>query len=156
MGVRSKGRNAELAGEPPQLAAVGNVFDEPKVGHIYPGQLHRVTDNKSKRGPVLHLKSVIEALQDEGLDPATEIARILRGRPVFDDKGQPVVDPMTGDQLFEHEVDADTRLRTMNSLLEFTQPRLKAVEMKVSGSLELSGDQLDQRIAMLMAKAEAS
>jgi hypothetical protein len=117
----------------------------------------RSTKNKAvgpKTPPKINLKAVAEALIDEGLDPATEIARVLRGRPMLDDDGNPVIDPVTGHELMEHMIDAETRLRTLNSLLEFTQPKLKAVEVKMSGSLELTGEQLDQRLQMLLAKAQ--
>jgi hypothetical protein len=50
-------------------------------------------------------------------------------------------------------VDNDTKLRVLNELLSYTQPKLKAVEMRVSGHLELSNDQLDKRLQALMAKA---
>lgn len=100
----------------------------------------------------INLKQVAEACMDEGLDPATEITKALNkqiplfknGAQVFDDNGLPVM---------VHLVDADTRLRTLNELLQYTQPKLKAVEVKMSGSLELSSEQLDQRLAALLAKA---
>lgn len=100
----------------------------------------------------INLKAVAEACMDEGLDPAVEITKALNkqiplfknGQQVFDDNGLPVM---------VHLVDADTRLRTLNELLQYTQPKLKAVEVKMSGSLELSSEQLDQRLQALIAKA---
>jgi hypothetical protein len=41
----------------------------------------------------------------------------------------------------------------LNELLQYTQPKLKSVEMKVSGALELTSEQLDSRLNMLLAKA---
>lgn len=108
---------------------------------------------QSKTVNKINLKAVAEALIDEGLDPAAEIARILKGRPMLDDNGNPLVDPVTGQEVMQHLVDEEVRLRTLNTLLEFTQPKLKAVEVKMSGNLELSGEQLDQRLSALIAKA---
>ena len=51
------------------------------------------------------------------------------------------------------QIDSDTRLRTLNELLQYTQPKLKAVEVKMSGTLEIPSEQLDQRLAALIAKA---
>jgi hypothetical protein len=53
----------------------------------------------------------------------------------------------------EEGLDSDTRLRTLNELLQYTQPKLKAVEVKLNGNLELSSEQLDQRLGALIARA---
>lgn len=142
-------RVADLAGAPPQLATSQDLIgaNEPLVGRKHLNQ--RTARDVSR----INLKAVAEALVDEGLDPATEIARVLRGRPVLDDEGNEVIDPVTGHPVMEHLIDPDVRLRTLNSLLEFTQPKLKAVEVKLNGNLELSSEQLDQRLGALIAKA---
>lgn len=100
----------------------------------------------------INLKAVAEACMDEGLDPAAEIARVLNeltpltknGNAVIGEDGKPIMVPL---------VDPDTRLRTLNELLQYVQPKLKSVEVKMSGALELSNEQLDQRLAALIAKA---
>lgn len=97
--------------------------------------------------------AVSEALVEEGLDPAVEFARILKGRPLVDEDGKPVIDPATGQPARRYEIDTDVRVRMLNSILEYTQPKLKAVEVKMSGSLELSSEQLDQRLGALLQKA---
>lgn len=97
--------------------------------------------------------AVSEALVEEGLDPAIEFARILRGRPLVDDDGKPVIDPVTGEQARRYELDADVRVRMLSEILNYTQPKLKAVEVKMSGSLELTSEQLDQRLGALLQKA---
>jgi len=97
--------------------------------------------------------AVSEALVEEGLDPAIEFARILRGRPLVDDEGKPVIDPVTGEQARRYELDADVRVRMLSEILNYTQPKLKAVEVKMSGSLELTSEQLDERLNMLLMKA---
>jgi len=96
---------------------------------------------------------VYEALIDEGLDPTVEMIRILKAKVMVTDRsGQPVLD-QDGKHMMVDAVDNDTKLRVLNELLSYTQPKLKAVEMRVSGHLELSNDQLDQRLQALMAKA---
>lgn len=123
-------------------------------------ELSMQRNSKSGDGVVRHgdkgrisLRAVADACVDAGLDPAAEIVRVLQtkkqatdrwGNPVFDEDGKPVeVD----------QIDSDTRLRTLNELLQYTQPKLKAVEVKMSGTLEIPSEQLDQRLAALIAKA---
>lgn len=145
----------DLAGDAPKLATVQDLAgaNPPISGR---GNWHRRASKNigPKTAPRINLKAVAEALIDEGLDPAAEIARVLKGRPLLDDNGDEVRDPVTGDVVIEHLVDPEVRLRTLNSLLEFLQPKLKAVEVKMSGSLDLSSDQLDQRLGMLLAKVQ--
>lgn len=140
---------AELAGAPPQLATVAGYAganDATTNGHA--------RQRAAKQPDRINLRSVAEACIEHGLDPASEIARALtlmvplvrHGVPVMDEHGQPVMVPA---------VDMDTRLRVAGQLLEYTQPKLKSTEVKVSGALELSGDQLDARIAALLSKGAA-
>jgi len=67
-----------------------------------------------------------------------------KGAQVFDKDGRPVTVGL---------VDTDTKIRTLTELLQYNQPKLKAVEMKISGSLEMTGDELDQRLSALLSKA---
>ena len=97
--------------------------------------------------------AVSEALVEEGLDPAVEFARILKGRPLVDENGEAVMDPVTGQQARRYDLDADVRVRMLSEILNYTQPKLKAVEVKMSGSLELTSEQLDQRLGALLQKA---
>lgn len=153
---RDSARLAELAGAPPRLATPD---DLQAAGGRRSNKTPEAKASSSNRAtgirtlPKINLKAVAEACLDEGLDPAAEIARVLKGKPLLDDKGNEVLDPVTGEPVLVHDVDAEVRLRTLNSLLDFTQPRLKAVEMKVSGSMELNSEQLDQRLQALLAKA---
>jgi hypothetical protein len=141
-------RLAELAGAPPRMATTDDLAAAGANKHGRQ-HAHNVTAKQPHR---INLKAVAEACMDEGLDPATEITKALNkqiplfknGQQVFDDNGLPVM---------VHLVDSDTRLRTLNELLQYVQPKLKSVEVKMSGSLELSGEQLDQRLASLIAKA---
>ena len=97
--------------------------------------------------------AVSEALVEEGLDPAVEFARILKGRPLVDENGEAVIDPATGQQARRYDIDSDVRVRMLSEILNYTQPKLKAVEVKMSGSLELTSEQLDQRLGALLQKA---
>lgn len=148
-------RLSELAGAPPRMATAA---DLEAAGPNTTSTHARQISYSKKGGAVdlkhrINLKAVAEACIDEGLDPAVEITRALNkqipliknGQQVFDDQGLPVM---------VHLVDPDTRLRTLNELLQYTQPKLKAVEVKMSGSLELTSEQLDQRLAMLLARAK--
>lgn len=103
----------------------------------------------------INLMKVGEALAAEGLDPSLEIVQMLKrerpmtdrsGNQIFDHDGQPVMEPVIPD---------DARLKTLVSLLEYCQPKLKATEVKLSGSVDLTSEQLDSRLSALMAKAEA-
>ena len=107
----------------------------------------------SKKPFGINLKMVSEALIEEGLDPTLEMIKILKKEvPVLDANGKPRVDK-AGKPITRPALDDDTKLRTLNELLQYTQPKLKSVEMKVSGNLELTNEQLDARLAMLFAKA---
>ena len=118
------------------------------------GRTHakQITSQKKGRDMRINLKAVAEACIDEGLDPAIEIAKALKatipmmrnGMQVFDDNGVAVMVPL---------LDVDTRMRTLNEFLQYTQPKLKSVEVKMSGTLDLTSEQLDNRLNMLLAKA---
>ena len=112
-----------------------------------------IVSSKEPRPQTFRLRQVAEACIDAGLDPAAEILRALTERvPVLDRSGQPVLDH-SGEPLTIDRVDAETRLRTLNELLQYVQPKLKAVEVKLSGHLELTTEQLDSRLGSLLAKA---
>ncbi len=118
------------------------------------GRTHakQITSQKKGRDMRINLKAVAEACIEEGLDPAVEIAKALKatipmmrnGMQVFDENGVAVMVPL---------LDVDTRMRTLNEFLQYTQPKLKSVEVKMSGSLDLTSEQLDNRLNMLLAKA---
>lgn len=144
---------ADSRGMPPQLATIDafSAIGTPKSGRA---DAKRTAKGKGgpKAPPKINLKPIVEACLDEGLDPAVEIAKVLKGRPVYNQDGTPEIDPVTGGQRLEYDVDGDVRLRTLNSLLEYMQPKLKAVEVKMSGSLDLTSEQLDQRLTALLSK----
>jgi hypothetical protein len=142
-------RLEELNGAPPRLASPEDLEAAgPKTGNTHP-----VRKSSGARHPLkINLMAVSEALVEEGLDPAVEFARILKGRPLVDEDGNPVMDPVTGQQARRYDLDADVRVRMLSEILNYTQPKLKAVEVKMSGSLELTSEQLDQRLGALLQK----
>lgn len=142
-------RVASLAGDAPQLASSADLS-----AAIVPSAPTLGKSRSSKKPGRINLKAVADACIEAGLDPAVEITRVLQaGEPKLDPDGKPVLDA-AGNPVYVPLVDPETRLRTLNELLQYCQPKLKAVEVKLSGSLELSGEQLDQRIAALVQKAK--
>lgn len=152
MSRRGRGRKdmtrlAELAGAPPRLASAADLQAGGPAAASHP----ILTSGANKlRNAGLNLRAVAEACLEEGLDPATEIVRalakvkprIVDGQVVIGVDGRPEMVPM---------LDPETRLRTLTELLSYVQPKLKAVEVTVKD--ELSGDQLDRRLSLLLAKA---
>ena len=148
---RNPSRNADLAGAPPKLATMDDLAfpTSAKTGRTHAKQ---ITSQKKGRDMRINLKAVVEACVDEGLDPAVEIAKALKatipmmrgGHQVLDNEGKAVMIPL---------LDVDTRMRTLNEFLQYTQPKLKSIEVKMSGTLDLTSEQLDNRLNMLLAKA---
>jgi len=151
---RANARHADLAGAPPKLATMDDL-EVPTAAK--PSRAHASSKSSStKKGGELkiNLKAVAAALIDEGYDPAVEIINILKKQvPVLDNNGAPRVDPKTKKPIMRDALDPDTKLRMLNEMLQYTQPKLKAVEVKVSGHLDLTNEQLDSRLEMLFAKA---
>lgn len=106
----------------------------------------------SRRGTI-NLKSVAQACIDEGLDPASEIARVLCAKVPALNRAGNVIMAADGKPLMVDMIDPETKVRTLTELLQYNQPKLKAVEMKVSGTLEMSSEEIDARLAALLAKA---
>ena len=151
---KANARHADLAGAPPKLATLDDL-EVPTVAK--PGRAHASNKSSStKKGGELkiNLKAVAAALIDEGYDPAVEIISILKKQvPIYDNNGVPKIDPKTKQPIMRDALDPDTKLRMLNEMLQYTQPKLKAVEMKISGHLDLTNEQLDSRLEMLFAKA---
>lgn len=155
MGRRSSdaARLHELRGAPPRLATTDDLqaAGNPKGAISHARQVSASTKANGRNR--INLKAVADACIEAGLDPAVEIARVLTQKvPVRDKMNQIVLDD-EGNPVMRDAIDTDTKLRTLNELLQYTQPKLKAVEVKLGGTLELSSDQLDQRLASLIAKA---
>jgi hypothetical protein len=144
-------RLAELNGAPPRLASAADLEAAgPRSARKHAANKSAITSPSPHR---INLKAVAEALIEEGMDPTVEMIRILKAkRPVTNIQGKPILDKDGNPQMID-VLDADTKLRMLNELLQYTQPKLKSVEMKVSGALELTGEQLDDRIGALLRKA---
>lgn len=98
-----------------------------------------------------NLRAVADVLAAEGLDPTIEIIKILNeqrprtyrnGTPVLDENGEPITEPA---------LDSDTRARVLLELQQYVHPKLKAVEIKMTGPV-LSDEQIDARLQHLLSK----
>jgi hypothetical protein len=108
----------------------------------------RIPRNRTSRKPGrINLKAVSEVLAERGLDPTEAIIDILC--PV-DDEGQPM----------DSMLDADTRARVLSDLLQYTQPKLKSIEVKAKvavGTFDVTNEQA-RKIAeefLLLSQGEA-
>lgn len=98
-----------------------------------------------------NLMSVADALTQEGLDPFVEVAKVLKERaPVMRD-GKQAVDPETGELLTYAVIGPVDRAKILVELGQYVQPKLKAVEVKVEDRTQLTEEQLNARIAKIMA-----
>jgi len=152
-GIGSRKTRLVEPGDAPQLATSQDLMaaNPPLTGRT---RIKRRSASTRNNGGTINLRSVAEACIEAGLDPAQAIAQALVSQvPARDRLGNAVLDD-DGNPVLVDAVDPDTRLRVLSSLLEYTQPKLKAVEVKMSGTLDLTGEQLDQRLAALLAKAQ--
>lgn len=106
---------SRLAGTMGKVADLAGVPD--KNRHISP----HMTMHKPNR---INLKRVAEVLESRGMDPTEELVNILR--PV-DKDGNAV----------PSKLPADIQARILNELLQYTQPKLKSIEIK--GRLGVAG-----------------
>lgn len=160
-GVPGAGRSPETDDDgAPRMATVAD-FDVPTAatGKRLPKNKKGVTEGRGHAGAVtsrsgtINLKTVAQACLDEGLDPAAEIARVLNTKVPARDRSGNVVMGEDGKPVMIDLIDPDTKVRTLTELLQYNQPKLKAIEMKVSGSLEMTSEEIDQRLSTLLAKA---
>jgi len=112
-----------------------------------------IAGQQANRSGTINLKSVAQACIDEGLDPAAEIARVLRTQVPARDRSGAVIVGEDGKPVMIDLIDPDTKVRTLTELLQYNQPKLKAIEMKISGTLEMSSEEIDARLTALLAKA---
>lgn len=93
----------------------------------------------------INLRTVAAVLEEYGMDPTVEIIKILR--PV-DDEGNAV----------PSKLDPDVQARILNELLQYTQPKLKSVEVKakVAATAFDINDAQAKRIAEEFLKASLS
>lgn len=153
-------RRIEADDDGAPLLATSATFDMPApTGRRLPKNRKGVVEGRgivgqqSSRKGTINLKSVAQACIDEGLDPAAEIARVLRTKVPARDRSGSVIVGDDGKPVMIDLIDPDTKVRTLTELLQYNQPKLKAVEMKVSGTLEMSSEEIDARLSALLAKA---
>lgn len=111
---------------------------------------------RSRKRVSVNLRSVAEVLDEYGLNPFEEIAKALtKTKPVTDRNGDPVLDPDTMMQMHEPVLDEGTRAKVALELAQYVKPKLKSIEMKVEDARQMSEDEVDAKIAKLMARAAA-
>jgi len=96
-----------------------------------------------------NMKAVIDVLTEHELNPAHEIAQILKAtREVRDAQGNPVLNP-DGSPVRVPVLDEKTRLAALMGLQEYVAPKLKAVEV-THKEPPLTEDQIDARLRALL------
>lgn len=95
-------------------------------------------------GRKFNLRPVIEVLEEYGLDPTAEIAKVLgKTRKVKGKDGQPDEEV--------HLVEGVDRAKVLTELIQYVQPKLKSVEMKVKDERVMTDEEIDARIKRLQA-----
>jgi hypothetical protein len=99
----------------------------------------------------LRVGRVREVLEEYGLDPTAELAKVLlKRKPLFDRKtGQPLLDEH-GVQLTEPVLDEKTATGVLIDLQQYVAPKLKAVEVIQKDDLPESVEEVDSRINRLI------
>ena len=96
-------------------------------GYVTPPTLK---GNRAARKPGrINLRAVAEVLADEGMDPAAEMVRILKEKIPLRDRQGMVVIGADGEPVLVDRIEPEVKLRMLNEMLQYTQPKLKAVEM---------------------------
>lgn len=153
-----RGNLHEQAGAPPipydgrpthkdMVADTSNVtFHRPGRG----AEGHRTSANRSNSG--FNLRGVCEVLEEFGLDPVAELARVLKEqKPVLDHEGQQRKNA-DGTDMTQHALAIDLRTRVLTELTNFVHPKLKAVEMTIKKP-ELTEEQVEARLVELLSRA---
>lgn len=104
---RDTARLAELNGAPPKLASSEDLQAAGANTHSTYESL-RASKNPTR----LNLRRVVEVLEDEGLDPVAELVKIV--------KNPSVLEP-------------EVRARFLNEMVQYYQPKVKAVELSGPG-----------------------
>lgn len=101
-----------------------------------------LSGKRSNKPGRINLRAVSEVLMARGLDPTEELINILQPT---DEDGNPA----------ESKLDLDVQARILNELLQYTQPKLKSVEIKAriaATSFDVNDEQA-KRIAEEFLKA---
>lgn len=124
-----------------------------------------MTPEEQAASPRLNIGAVKDVLEDYGLDPTAELAKVINAeKPLLDregnvqfvkgDDGLPITDPLTGEMqpVTEPVLSQSQRSMLLAELLQYVTPKLRAVEMKAEIRTPPSEQAMDQRIAALVAK----
>lgn len=108
------------------------------------GKNRHVDPQRSGKKGRINLKAVAEVLAEHGMDPTVEIIKLLVPTGE-DDNGKPARSPL----------DADVQARIWNELLQYTQPKLKSIEVraKIAATAFDINDEQAKRIAEEFLKA---
>ena len=101
-------------------------------------------DPRGRHTDGVNLRDVGEVLASYGLDATAEIAGILMPHDVIGETGE-----VEGQG---YQLDPKDRVKALLELLQYTKPKLKAVEVTVTAP-ELTEKQVDDRLRALLAKA---
>lgn len=138
---------ASLAGDVPRMQSMWDI-DE----YHAPGQGSQ-TARRGSRSERLNLRAVSDVLENYGLDPIEELAKVLvKEEPARSRDGTPIVDP-DGKPLMKPTLDIETRVKLLTELAQYTRPKLKSVEVVNKGP-ELTDDQIDRRLQALLERTK--
>lgn len=138
-------------GDVPRLATLADTDPLSQDGSV--SQIRHGPGGRAARGRAgLNLAAVGEVLARYGLDPAERLGEILTRRTtVVDREGNVVIDAETGKPLTRPALDPDTEAKLLTELLQYTRPKLKAIEVTVKEP-ELTDEQIERRLKALMAR----
>ena len=138
---------AGLAGDVPRVQSMWDI-DE----YHTPGQGSQ-TARRGSRSERLNLRAVSDVLENYGLDPIEELAKVLvKEEPARSRDGTPIVDE-NGKPMMKPTLDIDTRVKLLSELAQYTRPKLKSVEV-VNRGPELTDEQIDRRLQALLERTK--
>ena len=111
-------------------------------GNTLPPAVPAPNKKPGRKPKGINLGKVAEVLIARGLDPTEELVDILQ-------KTKPVT-LKDGTQAQVPVLDDDVRAKVLLELQQYVAPKLKAIEVKVDGTLELTNEQIDARLKQLL------
>lgn len=117
----------------PAFATVDTIHPEHAIHQTSAATLRPNRSSQTKGRYGVNLPAVAEVLAEYGVDPAVELALIVRKS--HDDGGLPTQD----------------RARVLSELLQYVRPKLKATEVTIKPP-DLTPEQLDRRLESLLAR----
>lgn len=89
--------------------------------------------------PTMNIKAVVDVLIDEGMDPTTELVRVLKGEPDPEDPTKRIFALTPPD-----------RAKLLATLMEYVHPKRKAIEFE--DKTPVRGAELDAKLSMLLGR----